>query len=41
MNGEKFRNTFISIKGILGLIEAKDVAIPEHMSVCLEEQSGA
>ena len=29
MNGEKFRNTFISIKGILGLIEAKDVAIPE------------
>lgn len=29
MNGEKFRNTFISIKGILGLIEAKDIAIPE------------
>ena len=29
MNGEKFTNTSISIKGLLGLIEAKDIAIPE------------
>lgn len=29
MNGEKFTNTSITIKGLLGLIEAKDIAIPE------------
>lgn len=29
MEGEKFTNTSITIKGILGLIEAKDIAIPE------------
>ena len=29
MDGEKFTNTSITIKGLLGLIEAKDIAIPE------------
>ena len=29
MEGEKFTNTSITIKGLLGLIEAKDIAIPE------------
>ena len=29
MNGEKFTNTSITIKGLLGLIEAQDIAIPE------------
>lgn len=29
MDSEKFTNTSISIKGLLGLIEAKDIAIPE------------
>lgn len=29
MNGENFTNTSITIKGLLGLIEAKDIAIPE------------
>lgn len=29
MNSEKFTNTSITIKGLLGLIEAKDIAIPE------------
>ena len=29
MDGERFTNTSITIKGILGLIEAKDIAIPE------------
>lgn len=29
MNGEKFTNTSMTIKGLLGLIEAKDIAIPE------------
>lgn len=29
MDGEKFTNTSITIKGMLGLIEAKDIAIPE------------
>lgn len=29
MDSEKFTNTSITIKGLLGLIEAKDIAIPE------------
>ena len=29
MSSEKFHNTSITIKGLLGLIEAKDIAIPE------------
>ena len=29
MEGEKFTNTSMSIKGLLGLIEANDIAIPE------------
>ena len=29
MDGEKFTNTSITIKGLLGLIEAKDIALPE------------
>lgn len=29
MNGENFTNTSITIRGLLGLIEAKDIAIPE------------
>ncbi len=29
MSGEKFTNTSLTIKGLLGLIEAKDIAIPE------------
>ena len=29
MEGEKFTNTSLTIKGLLGLIEAKDIAIPE------------
>ena len=29
MDGENFTNTSITIKGLLGLIEAKDIAIPE------------
>lgn len=29
MEGEKFTNTSITIKGLLGLIEANDIAIPE------------
>lgn len=29
MEGEKFSNTSLTIKGLLGLIEAKDIAIPE------------
>ena len=29
MDGEKFTNTSMTIKGLLGLIEAKDIAIPE------------
>ena len=29
MSSEKFHNTSITIKGLLGLIEAKDIVIPE------------
>lgn len=29
MEGEKFTNTSLTIKALLGLIEAKDIAIPE------------
>ncbi len=29
MEGDKFTNTSVTIKGLLGLIEAKDIAIPE------------
>lgn len=29
MEGEKFTNTSMTIKAILGLIEANDIAIPE------------
>ena len=29
MDSEKFTNTSITIKGLLGLIEANDIAIPE------------
>ena len=29
MEGEKFTNTSMSIKALLGLIEANDIAIPE------------
>ena len=29
MEGEKFTNTSLSIKALLGLIEAHDIAIPE------------